>query len=151
MKAARHAAILELIENNIIETQDDLADRLRESGFKVTQATVSRDIKEIRLIKVLAENGKYKYATIDKAETGFYDKFLTMFSQTVLKVSKAGNLIILKTLTGSASVAGEAVDSMKLDGIEGTIAGDNTVFCAVKDSELADVIIDKFQSILNSH
>lgn len=148
MKAARHAKILELIEQYNIETQDDLAERLREHSYAVTQATVSRDIKELRLIKALSDSGTYKYATVDKTETGLQERFIRIFSQSVVSITSAGNIIVIKTLSGSASAAAEAVDSMKWKEVAGSIAGDNTIFIAIKDSRQVPEIIKRFQSML---
>lgn len=148
MKAARHAMILELIEQFDIETQDELAEHLRKHNFVVTQATVSRDIKELRLIKALTEDGSYKYATVDKAEAGLQDRFIRIFSHSVVSITVAGHIIVIKTITGSASAAAEAVDSMKWSEIAGTIAGDNTIFIAVKDAKLAPELIKRFQAML---
>lgn len=148
MKAARHAMILELIEQHDVETQDELADLLRERNYSVTQATVSRDIKELRLIKALTENGSYKYATVDKAEAGLQDRFIRIFSQSVIGMSVAGHLIVIKTITGSASAAAEAIDSMRWSEIAGTIAGDNTIFVAVKDSKMVPEFIKRFQAMM---
>ena len=131
MKNARQTAILSIIEQNDIETQEELAGKLRDMGIVVTQATVSRDIKELRLLKVLSGSGGYKYATADKAEHGLSERFVRMFKDSVLSVSSAGNIVVLKTLSGSANVAGEAIDSMRLPEILGTMAGDNTVFAVV--------------------
>ncbi len=148
MKAARHAMILQIIEKNNIETQDELAELLRENGFEVTQATVSRDIKELRLIKVLADDGMYKYATVDKAESGMLERFVRMFSESVISMTNAGNLIIIKTISGSANVSAEDIDSMRWSEIAGTIAGDNTIFVAVKDSADVPDIMKKFQAMI---
>jgi transcriptional regulator of arginine metabolism len=140
--------ISKLIASENVETQEDLASRLRELGFPVTQATVSRDIKELRLIKVLTPEGKYKYATVEKAEADMQERFIRMFSNCVLTVSSAGNLIVIKTITGSAPAAAEAVDSLKWPDILGTIAGDNTIFIAVRDGKSVSDIIRKFQKML---
>lgn len=148
MKAARHAKILELIAQFDIETQDELAEHLQEHGFTITQATVSRDIKELRLIKALSDNGSYKYATVDKAETGLQERFIRIFSQSVVSITSAGNLIVIKTLSGSANAAAEAVDSMKWSEIAGTLAGDNTIFVAAKDVKSVGDIIKRFQAML---
>lgn len=150
MKAARHAMILELIEQYNIETQDELAEYLRKHNYSVTQATVSRDIKELRLIKALSENGTYKYATVDKAETGLQERFIRIFSQTVINITSAGNLIVIKTIAGSASAAAEAVDSMRWKEIGGSIAGDNTIFIAIKDIKNVPDVIKRFQALLKS-
>ena len=148
MKTKRHDMISKLIASENVETQEDLASRLRELGFPVTQATVSRDIKELRLIKVLTPEGKYKYATVEKAEADMQERFIRMFSNCVLTVSSAGNLIVIKTITGSAPAAAEAVDSLKWPDILGTIAGDNTIFIAVRDGRSVSDIIRKFQKML---
>lgn len=150
MKAARHAMILELVEQYDIETQDELAELLRQHNYHVTQATVSRDIKELRLIKALSDSGTYKYATVDKAETGLQERFIRIFSQSVVSINAAGNLIVIKTISGSASAAAEAVDSMKWKEIIGSIAGDNTIFIAVKDAKMVQDIIRRFQSMMKS-
>ena len=127
MKNARQTAILSIIEHNDIETQEELASRLRDMGIVVTQATVSRDIKELRLLKVLSPNGTYKYATADKAEHGVSERLIRMFIDSVLSVSYAENIIVIRTLAGSANAAGEAIDSMRWPEVLGTISGDNTI------------------------
>ena len=148
MKAKRHDMINKLIASENIETQEELAYRLREHGFSVTQATVSRDIKELRLIKVLTAEGRYKYATVEKAEADMQERFIRMFSNCVLSVTSSGNLIVIKTITGSASAAAEAVDSLKWPDILGTIAGDNTIFIAVRDGKSVSDIVKKFQKMI---
>jgi transcriptional regulator, ArgR family len=102
MKYDRHAKILEIIEEKDIETQEDLAEELRKRGFDVTQATVSRDIKELRLVKVLTPAGIYKYAYIDNKETGISDRLIRVFSESVLSIDYANNLIVIKTIEGGA-------------------------------------------------
>ena len=148
MKNARQTAILSIIEQNDIETQEELANKLREMGIVVTQATVSRDIKELRLLKVLSGTGGYKYATADKAEHGLSERFVRMFKDSVLSVNSAGNIVVLKTLSGSANVAGEAIDSMRLPEILGTMAGDNTVFAVVQNETEAVETVKRFQEML---
>ena len=148
MKNARQTAILSIIEQNDIETQEELAGKLRDMGIMVTQATVSRDIKELRLLKVLSGSGGYKYATADKAEHGLSERFVRMFKDSVLSVSSAGNIVVLKTLSGSANVAGEAIDSMRLPEILGTMAGDNTVFAVVQNEAEAVETVKRFQEML---
>ena len=148
MKNARQTAILSIIEQNDIETQDELASKLREMGIDVTQATVSRDIKELRLLKVLSGTGGYKYATADKAEHGLSERFVRMFKDSVLSVASAGNIVVLKTLSGSANVAGEAIDSMRLPEILGTMAGDNTVFAVVQNEAVAADAVNRFREML---
>jgi len=149
MKAARHSMILELVDRHDIDTQEELAFMLKERGFRVTQATVSRDIKELRLIKVLSESGDYKYATVDKAEAGLKDRFINIFLHSVMSMAATGNLVVVKTIPGTANAASEAIDSMRLEQIVGTIAGDNTIFIAVKSNDEAQELIKEFQTLLH--
>ncbi|MEG2338849.1 MAG: arginine repressor, partial [Clostridium sp.] len=137
MKIARHAKILELITQNDIETQEELVDALRCQGMDVTQATVSRDVKELKLIKVLSAQGRYKYASITQSENVLSEKLVNIFTQTVINVDYVGNAILLKTLSGSGSAAAEAIDTLSFDGIVGTIAGDNTILVLARTEEKA--------------
>lgn len=148
MKPARHALIIELISNYSVETQYDLAKLLREHGIHVTQATVSRDIKELRLVKVLMDNGRYKYATSDVTKTGLQDRFMKIFSHSVTSLTSAGNLIIVKTITGTAAASAEAIDSLEWDEVAGTVAGDNTVFVANKDDGLVEEVLSRFKELM---
>ena len=135
MKSARQTAILSLIEEQDVKTQQELAHKLRDRGIDVTQATVSRDIKELRLLKVLSPSGGYKYATADQAEHGISERFVRMFVDSVISINHSGNLIVIKTLAGSANVAGEAIDSMRWPEILGTLSGDNTIMVVVRNEE----------------
>ena len=148
MKSTRQAAILNLIDKHDIRTQKDLAERLKVQGFTVTQETVSRDIKEMRLLKVLSGMGEYKYATADQAEHSVSDRFVRMFVDSVISIQSAGNIIVIKTLSGSANVAGEAIDSMRWPEILGTLSGDNTIFVIVRDAQDAGDVVKKFYEIL---
>ena len=147
MKTVRQVTILDIIEKNEIETQEELADALRQRGIQVTQATVSRDIKELRLLKVLSEGGGYKYATADKAEHGLADRFIRIFSESVLSITPAKNLIVVKTISGSAHVAGEAIDSLKWPEVVGTICGDNTMLVIALNEENVEKLMHKFEQI----
>lgn len=135
MKTVRQVAILDIIEKQEIETQEELASALNARGIRVTQATVSRDIKELRLLKVLTPSGKYKYATGDQADNNLTDRFIRMLAESLLSVSSANNLIVVKTLSGSANVAAEALDSMHWPEVLGTLAGDNTVLMIIRSNE----------------
>lgn len=148
MKYSRHSKIIEIIENQDIETQDELANHLRSAGYKVTQATVSRDIKEMRLIKVLTKDGKYKYASIKEKEGAVNDRFLKIFKNSVVSVDSAGHMIVIKTLVGSASAAAVAIDAFNLSDIVGTIAGDDTIFMVIKNEEKVKAILDHFNQLL---
>ena len=148
MKFQRHNLILKLIEEEPIETQKELSDRLRAAGFRVTQATVSRDIKEMHLIKVLAEDGVYRYAMIDKNDQGVGDRLIRMLSDSVVDINSANNLIVIKTLSGSAHVAAEAVDSLHWPEVLGTVAGDNTILIIVRSNDEVDAVIRRFKNIV---
>ena len=148
MKYSRHTKILEIIENKDVETQDDLASELRKSGFQVTQATVSRDIKEMRLIKVLTKDGRYKYASIREKEGVVNERFLKIFRNSVTSLDYAGNIIVIKTLVGSASAAAVSIDALNIKHIVGSIAGDDTIFLVVKEQEMVPDIIRQFKDLL---
>lgn len=140
--------IKKIVNANSVETQEELASMLRNCGFNVTQATVSRDIKEMGLIKSLTPEGRYKYATIEHAEMDLQDRFTRVFSQCVTGIIPAGNLIVIKTITGSANAAAVAVDSLKWPEIIGCIAGDNTIFLAIQDTEMVPELCRRFQKML---
>ncbi|ENK1242468.1 arginine repressor [Clostridium sp. FAM 1755] len=150
MKVSRHAKILEIINSKDIDTQEELAEELKKLGMNVTQATVSRDIKELKLIKVLGNTGKYKYASINHTESYMSDKLVNIFVQTVISVENIDKFIIIKTVSGSAPGAGEAMDSFGFDGIAGTIAGDNTLLAIARTTEKAQEITVKLRKILTS-
>jgi transcriptional regulator of arginine metabolism len=138
MKENRHSIILDIIKNEDIETQEDLADRLRAKNINVTQATVSRDIKELNLIKTLSHTGRYKYAQVSTNNNSTISALAYIFSNTAISVEKVDKILVVRTITASAQVAAEAIDSFKLEGIAGTIAGDNTIFILVRTDEKAE-------------
>ena len=148
MKAQRQALIREIVESQSIQTQEELAEALRAHGMVVTQATVSRDIKEMHLLKVLAEDGNYRYATIDKNDQGVGDRLIRMLADSLVDINRANNLIVIKTLSGSAHVAAEAVDSLRWPEVLGTIAGDNTILVIVRSNEEVDAVIRRFKNIV---
>ena len=148
MKSARHSLILEIIEEKDIETQEELAEELKRRGVKVTQATVSRDIKELRLLKVLADHGGYKYATVERAEKGMSDRFIRILSESIINIDSVGNLIVIKTLTASANAACEAIDSMKWNEVLGSIAGDNTILVIARSEEAVEAMMARFNALM---
>ena len=148
MKSMRHNLILEIIESKDIETQEELAEELKRRNIKVTQATVSRDIKELRLLKVLAEGGKYKYATVERAEKGMSDRFIRILSESVMSIEAAGNLVVIKTISASDSAASEAIDSMKWPEVLGTIAGDNTILIIARSEAVVETLLQRFESLI---
>ncbi|KGN00972.1 ArgR family transcriptional regulator [Clostridium novyi A str. 4570] len=150
MKIQRHSKILEIINTKDVETQEELAEELKKRGVDVTQATVSRDIKELKLIKVLSENGRYKYATIAKSDGLLANKLVNVFSNTVISVDNVQNFVVVKTLSGSGSAAAESIDSMNFDGIAGTIAGDNTIFILTINENKAEEIVKKLKKMLEN-
>ena len=148
MKAKRQALIREIVEAQTIQTQEELADALREHGMVVTQATVSRDIREMHLLKVLADDGSYRYATMEKGDTGVSDRLIRMLADSVVEMNYANNLIVIRTLPGSAHVAAEAVDNLKWPEVLGTIAGDNTILVIVRANDEVEAVIKRFRSII---
>lgn len=148
MKSVRQMAILDIIEKQSVETQEELAEALRSRGIQVTQATVSRDIKELRLLKVLASDGVYKYATADKAKNGLNDRFIRMLAESLLSVAASNNLVVVKTLSGSANMAGEALDSMHWPEILGSLAGDNTILLVVRSNEEAPAVVERIKDMM---
>ena len=143
--------ILNIISKSDIVTQEDLARALKNAGISITQATVSRDIKELRLIKVLShQTGVYKYATSETSELWVSDRFLRMFTESIVSISHSGNLIVIKTLPGSANVAGETIDSMHWPEVLETLAGDNTVLLIVRSEEDVKTAVNRIHNITNS-
>lgn len=149
MKQGRQGVILDIIDKYDVETQDELSAILKEKGFEVTQATISRDIKELKLIKVQSAKGTYKYAASGKEQHGKLDVFKRVFRDTVVSVHQAASLVVIKTMTGSASAAGEAIDELNLPEVAGTLAGDNTIFIAVKEEGMQKKIIEELTKIIN--
>lgn len=146
-KYTRQRIILDLIDNNEIETQEELAELLKSQGINITQATISRDIKDLRLIKVLSANGKYKYASVEYEQEGLTDRLVVIFKTAVLNTTKLDNLIIIKTMPGAAQVCASVLENFSIGGVAGVIAGDDTIFVAVS-AENIDNIYDEIQNIL---
>lgn len=144
MKYNRHAKILEIIEQNIINTQEELAEKLKAAGMDVTQATVSRDIKELRLVKVLTEDGYYRYAPITQTDSILSNKLLTIFSESFISSDYANNIAVVKTLPGMAQAAASAIDALKWSEIIGTIAGDDTIMIVCRAERIAEELVNKF-------
>ena len=144
MKYSRQSKILELTEQFEIETQEELAERLKKAGFEVTQATVSRDIKELRLIKVMTGSGKSKYSALNsKEDSTISDKLMSVFNHSFVSSDYANNIVVIKTLPGMAQASAAAVDAMKWSGIVGTIAGDDTLMIVTRAEKIAERLSDK--------
>lgn len=146
MKSGRHEKILSIISEYSIETQDELLKKLKEAGYKATQATISRDIKELRLVKTLGSDGKYRYSAVSNG-TDMRSTFASLFSGSVVSVDSAQNLVVIKTLGGMASALCAALDSMDNTVVVGTIAGDDTIFIACRSAESAVNLCDTLKGI----
>lgn len=136
MKLKRHTKILELIQKNVIETQEELSEYLIKCGFDITQATISRDIKELKLIKALDKNGTYRYRAMDN-ESSYINRLRDIFRASVINIDFAGNTVVIKSMPGLASAVAMALDTLYIDDIVGTIAGDDTVFILTRDNNIA--------------
>ena len=150
MKSQRQAKILEIISNKNIETQEQLLTELQAEGFRGTQATISRDIKELRIVKELTSLGTYRY-TISASDLGssFSARLNTIFRECVISFDYAQNIIVVRTLPGLASAAGSAIDAMNLSTIVGTLAGDDTVMIVMRDTNAAATLCGEIRSLLN--
>ena len=143
MKTRRHAKILEIINDNAVETQEDLQEHLRQAGYQVTQATVSRDIKELRLIKSPVRGGGYRYTTAKGGGEHLSAKFHSIFGGSVVNVQYAQNMVVIHCLPGMAQAACAAMDSMHWNQVIGTLAGDDTIFCiATSERDAEDLVIE---------
>lgn len=144
MKALRHATIKEIIENNLIETQEDLADALREQSIRVTQATVSRDIKELMLIKVPVGEGRYRYAFPEEHNIAFLQpRMERIFQDSVIGMDYSANIVVIKTLPGTAQAVAAAIDNTKWPHIIGTVAGDDNILVVVKPIDASPLVMAK--------
>lgn len=147
-RQSRQNKILELISKIEIETQEELVEHLKAANFDVTQATISRDIKELRLIKVLSSSGRYKYALEKSGDSNVSIKMTNMFRESVLNVDHAGNIIVVKTLSGSANAAAMLIDKSGFDGVLGCVAGDDTFFIVCRNEEAVHKTLDKINEII---
>lgn len=150
MKEQRQSKILSLIQKNEIETQEELAENLEKAGFKVTQATVSRDIRELKLTKVAGKNNTQKYVALINYENQISEKVIRVFKAGFVSMDIAQNILVIRTLTGMGNAVAAAIDAFNHEEIVGTIAGDDTIFCAIRNTEDMSIVIDKFQEVLNS-
>ena len=149
MKNSRHAKILEIITEYNIETQDELINKLCESGYDVTQATVSRDIKQLQLVKIATEDGKYKYALPRRDDVTSGAKFKSILRDTATSIQNAENIVVIKTYPGMANAAAAAVDALAGDSIIGCIAGDDTIFIVVKNDEEAERVTLNLRAVIS--
>ena len=148
MKTRRQAKILELIQRNDVETQEELSAYLVREGFQVKQATVSRDIRELKLTKIAMDNGKQKYAVITDADSGMMEKYARVLREGFISMDLAKNIVVIKTVSGMAGAVCAAIDAMKFQEMVGSIAGDDTIICIIRDDEEAVKIMKKLRKIV---
>ncbi|HAX51473.1 arginine repressor [Muricomes intestini] len=148
MKVSRHAKIIELISQNDIETQEELAEYLNRAGFKVTQATVSRDIRDLKLTKVSVGGSRQKYEILKAKEDGMSEKYIRVLKDGYVSMDMAQNILVIKTVSGMAMAVAAAVDAMKWKEVVGCIAGDDTIMCAIRSVEDTTAVMDKIRKIV---
>lgn len=148
MKKSRHQKMKELVEEYEIETQEELADKLKEAGYSVTQATVSRDIRELKLSKVPMGDGRQKYTILAHSDHYLSDKYIRVLKDGFVSMDMAQNILVVKTVSGMAMAVAAALDAMKLKEIVGSIAGDDTIMMAVRTVEDTQTVMDKIRNVL---
>ncbi len=149
MKSGRHGKILELIRRYDIETQEELSERLLEEGYPVTQATVSRDIRQLHLTKVSKGDGRQKYVSLTKSDTEMTEKYTRVFREGFLSMEMAQNILVVKTVSGMAMAVAAALDHMDCHEIVGSIAGDDTIMCAVRSVEDTETLMERLRRIVD--
>lgn len=148
MKSRRQTKILEIIAKHNIETQEELSDRLEREGFHVTQATVSRDIRELKLTKVASKGGRQKYAALGKDSADMSEKYIGIFQNGFVSMDMAQNILVIKTAAGMAMAVAAALDAMDHDEIVGSIAGDDTIMCAIRTVEDTERLMERLRRIV---
>lgn len=148
MKINRHAKIIELINTYQIGTQEELAEYLNREGFKVTQATVSRDIRNLKLTKVPAENGRQRYVARPENENLMSERYIRVLREGFISMDMAQNILVVKTVSGMAMAVAAAIDALKWNEVVGCIAGDDTVMCAIRSAEDTITVMDKIRKII---
>lgn len=149
MKSVRHMKIREIISGQIVETQDELVDALRVAGFQVTQATVSRDIKELQLIKVTVEDGRYKYSLPQEVRTNPIHKLRRTLADHFVHIDYTDNLVVLKSLPGTANAIGAMIDNMEWSEVMGTICGDDTILIICRTKTQSGQLVDRLLAFMN--
>lgn len=149
MKVERHSKIVELIGKYEIETQEELAERLNAAGYQVTQATVSRDIRELKLTKIQSESGKQHYVVL-QSQGSFSDKYIRILRDGYLSMDMAQNILVIKTVSGMAMAVAAALDAIHFHEIVGCIAGDDTIMCAVRSVDDTILVMDKIRKLIEN-
>ena len=150
MKSRRQAKIIELIEKYEIETQEELAKKLLDSGLQVTQATISRDIKELALTKVTGQSGRPKYASMDyggNTSPVYSERYARVLRDGMVSMTQADNLVVIKTVSGMAMAVAAALDALEIEEIAGCIAGDDTIMCAVRTASQVPGVMEKIRKL----
>lgn len=150
MKSKRHVKILELIRKYEIETQEELCEKLNREGYSVTQATVSRDIRELKLTKISTDHGKQKYTSLTEKSGDMEDKFIRIFKDGFVSMDMAQNILVIKTVSGMAMALAAALDAMNFQEIVGSIAGDDTIMCAVRTTQDTERLMKQLRKLMNS-
>ena len=148
MKVNRHAKIIELINKYHIETQEELAEYLNREGFKVTQATVSRDIRDLKLTKIPSENGKQRYALHQHHESAMSEKYIRVLREGYLSMDMAQNILVMRTVSGMAMAVAAALDAIHFGEVVGCIAGDDTIMIAVRSVEDTRILMGKIRELM---
>lgn len=150
MKLGRHSKIVELIGQYEIETQEELAEMLSQAGFKVTQATISRDIRELKLSKVASSGGRQKYAILQPVQEVENDKYIRVLRDGFVSMDMAMNILVIRTVPGMAMAVAAALDACRLEEVVGSIAGDDTIMCAVRSVDQTIILMDKIGKMVNN-
>ena len=148
MKTKRQAKMLELIKRNDIETQEELSDYLEREGYQVTQATVSRDIRELKLTKVAMSNGRQKYVALQETDENLSQKYVRVFHDGVVSLDMAQNILVIKTVSGMAMAVAAALDAMHMHEIVGCIAGDDTIMCAIRSVDDTVAVMNRLKKLV---
>lgn len=148
MKVERHSKIVDLIGKHEIETQEELAEYLNKAGYQVTQATVSRDIRELKLTKIQSESGKQRYVVLQAAQGTFSDKYIRILRDGYMSMDMAQNILVIKTVSGMAMAVAAALDAIHFHEIVGCIAGDDTIMCAVRSVDDTILVMDKIRKLI---
>lgn len=150
MKSNRHQRIIELINEHSIETQEELASRLQEEGYRVTQATVSRDIRELHLVKAMVDGVRQRYVLLAIKEEQDNTRFVRVLRDGFVSMDMAQNILVIKTVSGMAMAVAAALDSMHFEEIVGNVAGDDTIMCAVRTVEDTIIVIEKLKKLIDT-
>lgn len=151
MKTARQNKIIELVEKFEIDTQEELGNLLKDAGFDVTQATISRDIRELKLSKVAIDLERQKYIVLRSQSTEMSEKYARILKDSFVSMAKAQNILVVKTVSGMAMAAAAALDALQVDGIVGSIAGDDTIMCAIRTEKETESVMEKLHRLIGDH